>query len=102
MRRLTPGMFTRFNDALYLSAREQFKDPTRRRAAVVLSDGIDSGRGSATAAQALRALLEASVGSPNPSCTCSRGPSPSGGKTERGASFNPEDSPSRPAGGSTS
>ncbi|HLL74134.1 MAG TPA: VWA domain-containing protein [Pyrinomonadaceae bacterium] len=62
LRRVTPGMFTRFNDALYLAAREQFKDPTRRRAAVVLSDGIDSGRGSSSAAQALRALLEASVG----------------------------------------
>ncbi len=62
LRRLSPGMFTRFNDALYLAAREQFKDPTRRRAAVVLSDGIDSGRGASTAAQALRALLEASVG----------------------------------------
>ncbi len=62
LRRLTPGMFTRFNDALYLAAREQFKDPTRRRAAVVLSDGIDSGRGSSTAANALRALLEANVG----------------------------------------
>ena len=62
LRRLSPGMFTRFNDALYLAAREQFKDPTRRRAAVVLSDGIDSGRGSSSAAQALRALLEASVG----------------------------------------
>jgi VWFA-related protein len=62
LRRLTPGMFTRFNDALYLAAREQFRDPTRRRAAVVLSDGIDSGRGSSSAAAALRALLEASVG----------------------------------------
>ncbi|HEY9283994.1 MAG TPA: VWA domain-containing protein, partial [Pyrinomonadaceae bacterium] len=62
LRRLQPGMFTRFNDALYLAAREQFKDPTRRRAAVVLSDGIDSGRGTSTAAQALRALLEAGVG----------------------------------------
>ena len=62
LRRLQPGMFTRFNDALYLAAREQFKDPTRRRAAVVLSDGIDSGRGQSSAAQALRALLEASVG----------------------------------------
>jgi Ca-activated chloride channel family protein len=61
LRRLTPGMFTRFNDALYLAAREQFKDPTRRRAAVVLSDGIDSGRGSSSAA-ALRALLQANVG----------------------------------------
>ena len=62
LRRVTAGMFTRFNDALYLAAREQFRDPTRRRAAVVLSDGIDSGRGRASAADALRALLEASVG----------------------------------------
>jgi VWFA-related protein len=61
LRRLRPGMFTRFNDALYLAAREQFKDPTRRRAAVVLSDGIDSGRGGSSAL-ALRALLEANVG----------------------------------------
>jgi Ca-activated chloride channel homolog len=62
LRRVTPGMFTRFNDALHLAAREQFRDPTRRRAAVVLSDGIDSGRGRSSAADALRALLEASVG----------------------------------------
>ena len=57
LRRLTPGMFTRFNDALYLAAREQFADPSRRRAVVVLSDGIDSGRGIA-AGDALKALLE--------------------------------------------
>ena len=61
LRRITPGMFTRFNDALYLSAREQFRDPTRRHAVVVLSDGIDSGRGQASAESALRALLEASA-----------------------------------------
>ena len=60
--RLRPGMFTRFNDALLLGAREQFKDPARRHAIVVLSDGIDSGRGHASAESALRALLEASVG----------------------------------------
>ena len=52
-------MFTRFNDALYLAAREQFKGAQRRHAVVVLSDGIDSGRGSATLETALRALLEA-------------------------------------------
>ena len=61
LRRLTPGVFTRFNDALYLSAREQFPAASRRRAAVVLSDGVDSGRGSATLEAALRALLESQV-----------------------------------------
>jgi len=59
LRRVTPGMFTRFNDALYLAAREQFKDARRRHAVVVLSDGIDSGRGSATLEMSLGALLEA-------------------------------------------
>lgn len=56
--RLSPGMFTRFNDALYLTAREQMRPtPSRRRALVILTDGIDSGRGTA-AAPALKALLE--------------------------------------------
>lgn len=59
LKRIQPGMFTRFNDALYLAAREQFKGAQRRHAVVVLSDGIDSGRGSATLEAALRALLEA-------------------------------------------
>jgi Ca-activated chloride channel homolog len=59
--RLSTGVFTRFNDALLLSAREQFKAGERRRALVVLSDGIDSNRGSATADAALRALLESQV-----------------------------------------
>lgn len=59
LRRVTPGMFTRFNDALYLAGREGFADPSRRRAVVILSDGIDSGRGQASAEVALRALLEA-------------------------------------------
>lgn len=58
LRRITPGMFTRFNDALYLAAREQFKGQQRRHAIVVLSDGIDSGSGSTTIQMALRALLE--------------------------------------------
>ena len=59
--RLTTGVFTRFNDALLLSAREQFQKNERRRALVVLSDGIDSNRGSATGEAALRALLETQV-----------------------------------------
>ena len=59
--RLSTGVFTRFNDALLLAAREQFRKNERRRALVVLSDGIDSNRGSATAEAALRALLETQV-----------------------------------------
>lgn len=59
--RLSPGVFTRFNDALYLAAREQFSKGQRRQAAVVLSDGIDSGRGYASIETTLRALLEAQV-----------------------------------------
>src|SRR4028119_707342 len=59
LRRITPGMFTRFHDALYLAAREQFKDARRRHAVVVLTDGIDSGRGHASLEMALAALLEA-------------------------------------------
>jgi VWFA-related protein len=61
LRRITPGVFTRFNDALYLAAREQFTASTRRHAVIVLSDGVDSGRGWATLEAALRALLEAQV-----------------------------------------
>ncbi|HWW76728.1 MAG TPA: VWA domain-containing protein, partial [Pyrinomonadaceae bacterium] len=53
LNRLTTGVFTRFNDALLLSAREQFQKNERRRALVVLSDGIDSNRGSATTDAAL-------------------------------------------------
>jgi VWFA-related protein len=59
--RLSTGVFTRFNDALALSAREQFKKGERRRALVVLSDGIDSNRGATTADAAMRALLESQV-----------------------------------------
>jgi Ca-activated chloride channel family protein len=60
LRRVTGGTFTRFNDALYLAAREQFANAQRRHAVVVLSDGIDhSGPGSVTLEQSLRALIEA-------------------------------------------
>ncbi|HEX8502831.1 MAG TPA: VWA domain-containing protein [Pyrinomonadaceae bacterium] len=59
--RLTTGVFTRFNDALLLSAREQFRPGERRRALVFLSDGIDSNRGAATIEAAQRALLETQV-----------------------------------------
>jgi VWFA-related protein len=57
--RIVPGVFTRFNDALLLAAREQFRGARGRHAIIVLSDGIDSGRGTATLADSLRALLEA-------------------------------------------
>jgi Ca-activated chloride channel homolog len=60
--RIKPGMFTRFNDALMLAAREQFgsgRALQSRRAIIVLSDGIDSGRGDTTYEAALQSLLEA-------------------------------------------
>ena len=59
LRRISPGMFTRFNDALLLAAREQLAGTVRRHAVIVLTDGIDSGRGHSTLEAALRALLEA-------------------------------------------
>lgn len=62
LRRITPGTFTHFNDALYLAARELFKDARRRHAAVVLTDGIDNGSAYASAQSALRSLLEAGAG----------------------------------------
>ena len=57
--RLSSGMFTRFHEALYLTAREQMKPtPRRRRALVILTDGIDSRRGAVDQGSALKALLE--------------------------------------------
>lgn len=62
LNRIEPGMFTRFNDALMLCSREQFGSATKsRRALIVLSDGIDSGRGAATLEAALQALIQAQV-----------------------------------------
>jgi len=61
LRRIAPGVFTRFNDALVLAAHEQFGKGQRRHAIVVLSDGIDSGRGASSIEAALRSLLEAQV-----------------------------------------
>jgi Ca-activated chloride channel family protein len=58
--RIVPGMFTRFNDALLLAAREQYGTTQSRRAIIVLTDGIDSGRG-VSLETALRALLESQV-----------------------------------------
>lgn len=59
LHRLGTGMFTNFNDALWLAARDQLSRVTGRKAIIVLTDGIDSGRGHKTQEQALRALLEA-------------------------------------------
>ncbi|MGA9995746.1 MAG: VWA domain-containing protein [Pyrinomonadaceae bacterium] len=57
--RITPGMFTRFNDALLLAAREQLIHARGRHAIIVLTDGIDSGRGYSSLESALKSLLEA-------------------------------------------
>lgn len=62
LNRIEPGMFTRFNDALMLASREQFGAATKsRRAIIVLSDGIDNGRGTTTFDGALQALMQAQV-----------------------------------------
>ena len=59
--RIEAGMFTRFNDALMLAARDQFAHGKSRHAIIVLSDGIDSGRGTATLEAAAEMLLKAQV-----------------------------------------
>lgn len=60
LNRVVPGMFTRFYDAVTLSAHEQFQGVNARRAIIILTDGIDSGRGG-TFATASRAALGAQV-----------------------------------------
>ncbi len=61
LNRLTTGLFTRFNDALFLAAREQLGKIDGRKAIIVLTDGIDSGRGSTIFEQAFRAIVEEEV-----------------------------------------
>lgn len=61
LNRIQAGMFTRFNDALLLAAREQFASTKSRRAVIVLTDGIDSGRGATAFEVALQGLLRAQV-----------------------------------------
>lgn len=56
--RVVAGMFTRLNDAIVLAAREQFPGSGARRAIIILTDGIDSGRGT-TFDKALQAALGA-------------------------------------------
>ena len=58
LNRIAPGMFTRFHDAMLLASRDQRPRGSARHAVIVLTDGIDSGRGS-TFDSALRAALEA-------------------------------------------
>jgi len=57
LRRVVPGMFTRFHDAVLLAARDQLPRSSARHAIIVLTDGIDSGRGS-TFEAALRGALQ--------------------------------------------
>ena len=57
LKRIVPGMFTRFHDAMLLAAREQAPRRNARHAIIVLTDGIDSGRGT-TFDVALRAALQ--------------------------------------------
>ena len=62
LNRIETGMYTRFNDALMLASKEQFGVATKsRRAVIVLSDGIDNGRGTTTLEGALQALIRAQV-----------------------------------------
>ena len=58
LRRIVPGMFTRFHDAVLLGARDQAPRANARHAIIVLTDGIDSGRGS-TFDAALSGALQA-------------------------------------------
>lgn len=61
LNRIQTGMFTKFHDALYLAAHEQLGKVKGRKAVIVLTDGIDSGRGSITQDRAFRALVEEEV-----------------------------------------
>ncbi len=61
LNRLQSGMFTRFNEALWLAANEQLDKVKGRKAIIVLTDGIDSGFGRITGDRAFRALVEAEV-----------------------------------------
>lgn len=58
LKRVAPGMFTRFHDAVLLAARDQQPRSDARHAIIVLTDGIDSGRG-ITFDTMLRAALKA-------------------------------------------
>jgi hypothetical protein len=57
LRRIVPECFTRFHDAMLLASRDQLPRGNARHAIIVLTDGIDSGRGT-TFDAALRAALQ--------------------------------------------
>ena len=57
LKRIVPGLFTRFHDAMLLASRDQAPRRDARHAIIVLTDGIDSGRGT-TFDIALRAALQ--------------------------------------------
>jgi VWFA-related protein len=57
LRRVAPGMFTRFHDAVLLASRDQLPRASARHAIIILTDGIDSGRGISFEA-ALRGALQ--------------------------------------------
>jgi Ca-activated chloride channel homolog len=59
LNRVSTGRFTNFNDALWLTLRDQLSRVQGRKAIIVLTDGIDSGRGHKTQQQVLRAVQEA-------------------------------------------
>jgi VWFA-related protein len=61
LNRLPTGMFTRFNDALYLAAHEQLGKIKGRKAIIVLTDGIDSNRGKISQDRAFQSLVEEEV-----------------------------------------
>jgi VWFA-related protein len=61
LNRIQTGMFTKFHDALYLAAHEQLGKVKGRKAVIVLTDGIDSRRGSITQERAFRSLVEEEV-----------------------------------------
>jgi VWFA-related protein len=55
-------MFTRFNDALLLAARDQFSPSGKsRKAVIVLTDGIDHGSSTASLETAVQSLLLSQV-----------------------------------------
>lgn len=60
LRRIAPGIFTRFHDAVLLAARDQPARPLARHAVIILTDGIDSGSGTSFET-ALHAALQAQV-----------------------------------------
>jgi len=57
LRRIVPGMFTRFHDAVVLASEDQKPRPSARHAMIVLTDGIDNADGASFQA-ALRSALQ--------------------------------------------